>query len=151
MTNQPLADRMRPRTLEEFAGQGHIVGQGRLLRRAILADRLTSSIFWGPPGSGKTTLAAIIANATQAEFVRMNAVTSGVADVREVLDAAGSIAAHNGFGGTAPQRVAEQLAAVQALVKHGRTALANRRPSLGPAVPEGWEALSGVVWTGGPW
>ena len=72
-------------------------------------------------------------------------------DVREVLDAAGSIAAHNGFGGTAPQRVAEQLAAVQALVKHGRTALANRRPSLGPAVPEGWEALSGVVWTGGPW
>ena len=84
-SSQPLADRMRPRTLEEFAGQAHIVGEGRLLRRAITADRLTSSIFWGPPGTGKTTLAGVIANATQAEFVRMNAVTSGVADVREVL------------------------------------------------------------------
>ena len=84
-SSQPLADRMRPRTLEEFAGQSHIVGEGRLLRRAITADRLTSSIFWGPPGTGKTTLASIIANVTQAEFVRMNAVTSGVGDVREVL------------------------------------------------------------------
>lgn len=81
----PLADRMRPRTLEEFIGQGHLVGQGRLLRRAIEADRLTSSIFFGPPGCGKTTLASIIARATKASFVQMNAVTSGVADVREVL------------------------------------------------------------------
>lgn len=81
----PLADRMRPRTLEEFIGQEHLVGQGRLLRRAIEADRLTSSIFFGPPGCGKTTLASVIAKATKAGFVQLNAVTSGVADVREVL------------------------------------------------------------------
>jgi len=81
----PLADRMRPRTLEEFIGQEHLVGKGRLLRRAIEADRLTSSIFFGPPGCGKTTLASIIARATKANFVQLNAVTSGVADVREVL------------------------------------------------------------------
>ncbi len=81
----PLADRMRPRTLDEFVGQDHIVGPGRLLRRAIEADRLTSSIFWGPPGCGKTTLASIIAETTKAAFVKLNAVTSGVADVREVL------------------------------------------------------------------
>ena len=84
----PLADRMRPRTLDEFIGQGHIIGPGRLLRRAIEADRLTSSIFYGPPGCGKTTLASIIARATSAAFVQLNAVTSGVADVREVLKAA---------------------------------------------------------------
>ena len=81
----PLADRMRPRTLSEFIGQQKIVGQGRLLRRAIEADRLTSSIFWGPPGTGKTTLASIIANTTRSSFARLNAVTSGVADVREVI------------------------------------------------------------------
>ena len=81
----PLADRMRPRTLDEFFGQQGIVGQGRLLRRAIEADRLTSSIFWGPPGCGKTTLASIIAGTTRAAFVKLNAVTSGVADVREML------------------------------------------------------------------
>lgn len=87
-TDAPLADRMRPRTLEEFIGQEHIVGQGRLLRRAIEADRLTSSIFFGPPGCGKTTLASIIARATRSSFVQLNAVTSGVADVREVLQKA---------------------------------------------------------------
>ena len=81
----PLADRMRPRTLDEFLGQSHIVGQGRLLRRAIEADRMTSSIFYGPPGCGKTTLASIIANTTNAAFVQLNAVTSGVADVRKVI------------------------------------------------------------------
>ena len=81
----PLADRMRPRTLEDFIGQTQILGRGKLLRRAIEADRLTSSIFWGPPGCGKTTLASIIAEGTQAAFVKLNAVTSGVADVREVL------------------------------------------------------------------
>ncbi len=81
----PLADRMRPRSLDEFVGQAHIVGPGRLLRRAIEADRLTSSIFWGPPGCGKTTLASIIAETTRAAFVKLNAVTSGVGDVREVL------------------------------------------------------------------
>ena len=84
----PLADRMRPRTLAEFIGQEHLVGPGRLLRRAIEADRLTSSIFFGPPGCGKTTLASIIAGATKAAFVQLNAVTSGVADVRDVLKAA---------------------------------------------------------------
>ncbi len=84
----PLADRMRPRTLDELIGQQHLVGKGRLLRRAIEADRLTSSIFYGPPGCGKTTLASIIARATSAAFVQLNAVTSGVADVREVLKAA---------------------------------------------------------------
>ncbi len=84
----PLADRMRPRDLTEFIGQEHLVGPGRLLRRAIEADRLTSSIFFGPPGCGKTTLASIIAGATKAAFVQLNAVTSGVADVREVLKAA---------------------------------------------------------------
>ncbi len=84
----PLADRMRPRNISEFIGQTHLVGPGRLLRRAIEADRLTSSIFYGPPGCGKTTLASIVAGATKAAFVQMNAVTSGVADVREVLKAA---------------------------------------------------------------
>ena len=87
-SSAPLADRMRPRTLDEFIGQSHIVGQGRLLRRAIEADRLTSSIFFGPPGCGKTTLASIIAKATSAAFVQLNAVTRGVADVREVIKAA---------------------------------------------------------------
>ncbi len=85
---QPLADRMRPRNLQEFIGQEHIVGPGKLLRRAIEADRLTSSIFYGPPGCGKTTLAHVIAQMTSGAFVRMNAVTSGVADLREVLKAA---------------------------------------------------------------
>ena len=84
----PLADRMRPHTLDDFIGQTQIVGKGKLLRRAIEADRLTSSIFWGPPGCGKTTLASIIAESTQAAFVKLNAVTSGVSDVREVLRAA---------------------------------------------------------------
>jgi len=81
----PLADRMRPRTLDGFIGQEHIVGKGRLLRRAIEADRLTSSIFWGPPGTGKTTLASIIAECSHADFEKLNAVTSGVSDVREVI------------------------------------------------------------------
>ena len=84
-TRAPLAERMRPRTLEEFIGQKHILGEGRLLRRAIQADRLGSCIFWGPPGCGKTTLAGIIANMTGSAFEKLNAVTSGVADVRKVI------------------------------------------------------------------
>jgi len=84
----PLADRMRPRTLDEFFGQSHIVGNGRLLRRAIETDSLTSSIFFGPPGSGKTTLAYVIAATTGAAFEKLNAVTSGVKDVRVVIDRA---------------------------------------------------------------
>ena len=88
----PLADRMRPKTFDGFFGQEKIVGKGTLLRRAIEADRLTSSIFWGPPGTGKTTLASIIAERTKSSFVKLNAVTSGVADVREVLkDAEGRL------------------------------------------------------------
>lgn len=82
----PLADRMRPRTLDEFTGQEHIVGRGRLLRRAIETDTLQSSIFFGPPGCGKTTLASVIANSTGARFVKLNAVTAGVKDVRKVID-----------------------------------------------------------------
>jgi len=82
----PLAARMRPRTLDEFVGQEHIVGRGRLLRRAIETDRLFSSIiFWGPPGSGKTTLAAVIANLTRAHFETLNAVLAGVADLRRLI------------------------------------------------------------------
>ena len=84
----PLADRMRPRDLSEFIGQEHLVGPGRLLRRAIEADRLTSSIFFGPPGCGKTTLASIIAGATKAACVQLNAVTSGVSDVLDVIKSA---------------------------------------------------------------
>ena len=82
----PLADRMRPKTLDDFIGQDHIVGKGRLLRRAIAADALTSCIFYGPPGCGKTTLASIIASNTSAAFAKLNAVTSGVSDVREVIN-----------------------------------------------------------------
>ncbi len=85
-TEAPLAARMRPRTLAEFVGQEHIVGPGKLLRRAIESDRLFSSIIlWGPPGSGKTTLAAIIANTTKSTFVSISAVTSGVADIRKLI------------------------------------------------------------------
>ncbi|MBN1658643.1 MAG: AAA family ATPase [Anaerolineae bacterium] len=80
----PLAARMRPRTLDEFAGQAHIVGPGRLLRRAIQADQLSSVIFYGPPGTGKTTLAAVIAHTTRSHFETLNAVLAGVADVRRV-------------------------------------------------------------------
>lgn len=85
----PLAARMRPRTLEEFVGQDHIVGEGRLLRRAIQADRLFSSIIlWGPPGSGKTTLATIIANSTQSHFETISAVMAGKAHLREIIQEA---------------------------------------------------------------
>ncbi len=81
----PLADRMRPRTLYEFIGQEHIVGEGKLLRRAILADKLGSCIFYGPPGSGKSTLAEIIANTTHSAFRKMNAVSDGVKQAREII------------------------------------------------------------------
>jgi putative ATPase len=84
----PLAARMRPRTLDEFAGQEHIVGPGRLLRRAIQADQLSSVIFYGPPGTGKTTLAAVIANTTRSHFETLNAVLAGVADIRRVTQEA---------------------------------------------------------------
>lgn len=86
--NAPLAVRMRPRTLDEFVGQEDIVGRGRLLRRAIEADRLTSIILWGPPGVGKTTLANVIANTTQRHFTTINAVTDGIGVLREVVEQA---------------------------------------------------------------
>ncbi len=85
---QPLAARMRPRTLDEFVGQDHIIGPGRLLRRAIQADQLSSLIFYGPPGTGKTTLARIIANTTRAHFIAINAVLAGVKDIRAAIAAA---------------------------------------------------------------
>ena len=85
-TEAPLAARMRPRTLEEYVGQEHILGEGKLLRRAIEADRLFSSIIlWGPPGTGKTTLAMVIANITKSHFVTLSAVLDGVARLREVV------------------------------------------------------------------
>jgi putative ATPase len=85
---RPLADRMRPRILEDVIGQDHIVGPGRLLRRAIQADRLSSVIFYGPPGTGKTSLARVIANTTRAAFESLNAVLSGVKNIREAIDRA---------------------------------------------------------------
>ena len=84
----PLADRMRPRTLDQYVGQQHILGPGKLLRRAIEADRIGSTILAGPPGTGKTTLARVIARHTQAYFASLNAVLAGVKDIREVIAAA---------------------------------------------------------------
>ena len=86
--SQPLAYRMRPRTLDEYIGQDHIIGPGRLLRRSIQADQLSSVIFYGPPGTGKTTLARVIANTTRSHFSTINAVLSGVKELREEIDAA---------------------------------------------------------------
>ena len=83
-STEPLAARMRPRTIEEVVGQDHILGPGKLLRRVIEADRLTNVIFYGPPGCGKTTIAECIAKATSRNFVRLSGVVSGVADIREI-------------------------------------------------------------------
>ena len=87
-SSEPLAARMRPRTLEEVAGQAHILGPGKLLRRVIEADRLTNIILFGPPGCGKTTLAEVIARTTQRKFVRCSGVVSNVAEIRQVCDRA---------------------------------------------------------------
>ena len=81
----PLAARMRPRTLEEVAGQEHIIGRDKLLYRAIKADKISSVIFYGPPGTGKTTLAKVIANTTSAEFTQINATVAGKKDMEEVV------------------------------------------------------------------
>ena len=95
-TAAPLAERMRPRTLAEFAGQGHILGPGKLLRRAIEADRIASILLFGPPGTGKTTLAQIIANATQCRFERLSGVESNIADLRKVVASAANRLANTG-------------------------------------------------------
>src|ERR687883_1515030 len=84
----PLAARLRPRTLDEVVGQRHLLGRGKPLRVLIESDRLSSLILWGPPGTGKTTIARLIAGATEKEFVTMSAVTAGVKDVREAAHAA---------------------------------------------------------------
>lgn len=93
--SEPLAARLRPRSLDEFAGQRHLLGEGGILRGLIENDKISSMIFWGPPGVGKTTLARIIANRTRAEFIDFSAVTSGIREIRDVMRSA---EANGGFG-----------------------------------------------------
>ena len=96
--SQPLAARVRPRTLDEFVGQKHLLGEGKVLRKLIEEDNISSMIFWGPPGVGKTTLARIIAGQTRSEFVDFSAVTSGIKEIRQVMKQADE----NGFTGRIP-------------------------------------------------
>ncbi len=86
--NEPLAERLRPRTLDEFVGQKHLLGKGKVLYNLIQNDQVSSMIFWGPPGVGKTTLAKIIANTTQSRFITFSAVTSGIKEIRQVMQEA---------------------------------------------------------------
>ena len=86
--NEPLAYRMRPKTLEEYVGQEHILGKDKILYRTIKADRLSSIILWGPPGCGKTSLARVISNTTKYQFTKLNAVTAGVADIKKAIEEA---------------------------------------------------------------
>lgn len=86
--NKPLAERLRPQTLDDFAGQEHLLGEGKILRKLILNDNISSMIFWGPPGVGKTTLAHIIANHTKSEFVNFSAVTGGIKAIKDVMEEA---------------------------------------------------------------
>ncbi|HNX79105.1 MAG TPA: AAA family ATPase, partial [Prolixibacteraceae bacterium] len=87
--NQPLAERMRPRTLDDFMGQEHLVGPDSVLRKMVSTGNLSSFILWGPPGVGKTTLARIIASTLDRPFHTLSAINSGVKDIREVIDKAG--------------------------------------------------------------
>jgi len=86
--SEPLAERMRPRTLDDYVGQQHLIGKGAVLRKMIEAKHISSFILWGPPGVGKTTLAQIVANKLETPFYTLSAVTSGVKEVREVIDKA---------------------------------------------------------------
>ncbi len=88
ITNAPLASRLRPETLKDYVGQKHLLGEGKMLRRLIEQDQISSMIFWGPPGVGKTTLARIIAGMTKADFVDFSAVTSGIKEIRQVMEQA---------------------------------------------------------------
>ena len=88
--NEPLAYRMRPKTLEEYVGQEHILGKDKILYRTIKADRLSSIILWGPPGCGKTSLARVISNTTKYQFTKLNAVTAGVSDIKKAIEEAGN-------------------------------------------------------------
>ena len=88
--SQPLAARIRPRTLDEVVGQEHLIGPDKLLRRMIEGDRIASMIFWGPPGVGKTTLARVIARQTSSRFINFSAVTSGIKEIRAVMEEAES-------------------------------------------------------------
>ena len=92
-STQPLAARMRPRSLDEFVGQKHLVGEGKVLRNLIERDSVSSMIFWGPPGVGKTTLAQIIAASTDAQFINFSAVTSGIKDIKTVMQQADKMTA----------------------------------------------------------
>ena len=89
--NKPLAHRVRPKTLEEFVGQEHILGKDKILYRTIKADRLSSIILWGPTGCGKTSLAEVISNTTKYKFYQINAVTSGVADIKRIIEEAKNV------------------------------------------------------------
>ena len=93
----PLAARMRPRSIDEFAGQEHFLGSGKLLRRMLEADRISSAIFYGPPGTGKTSLAQVIARQTRREFAPLNAASAGVKELRAALDEARDRLAANGL------------------------------------------------------
>src|SRR5690606_21281293 len=91
-SSQPLAELLRPQTLDEYIGQEHLVGEGAILRRALESGRIPSMIFWGPPGVGKTALAHIIAKKTDRQFFVLSAVSSGVKDVRDVIERARMLA-----------------------------------------------------------
>src|SRR5204862_4850864 len=128
----PLAARLRPRSLDEMVGQRHLIGPGKPLRALIEADRLSSIILWGPPGSGKTTLAMVVADQTSAAFVPMSAVTAGVKDVREAIEGARQRLAEHG------QRTILFLDEVHRFNKAQQDALL-------PAVEEGIMTLIGAT------